>query len=111
MSTRTWQVVGAIVAGIASAGAAVITNLLTERWTWALWVGLGALVLVGLGGQLLALGAPGANHRAGVHGGGPGSIVIGRDNRGTISMAVDPPHAARPSSPDTVVGRAGDNVQ
>jgi hypothetical protein len=111
VSTRAWQVIGVIVAGIAAAGAAVVTNLLTERWTWALAVGLGALVVVGLSGQLLALRSTGADDRAGVHGGGPGSIVIGHNNNGTVNMGFGQPYPPRPSSPDTGADKAADDIR
>ncbi|MGC4870262.1 hypothetical protein ACLQ3B_33005 [Micromonospora sp. DT53] len=102
MSTKARQVAGLVVAGMASACAAVVTNVLTDRWSWTLLVALGALVLVGLGGQLLALASPSDDTGVGVRGGGAGSVVIGGDNSGSISVRVSQPRRELPPYSDTV---------
>lgn len=104
MSRRAWRIVGVVVAGLAAAGAAIVTNALTERWSSALWIGLGVLVTVGLAGQLLALWPAEQEGPAGVHGGGPGSVVVGRDNHAPITVRLDGTHRDRLPPPPSSDG-------
>ncbi|MGW6861485.1 hypothetical protein [Streptomyces xanthophaeus] len=108
---------------VLAAGAGVLTNIVSDEWSWGVGVALGVLVLLGavLTGWLAGAPARQARQRRQTRrarttrASGPGSVVVGGSFRGnmTTDVVATPGPTASPgptATPGTTSGRVDETV-